>query len=151
VDPESGFPEATPEEGFHSLPEPTSELEGESEFTEDLQNQFATEIPAYEAVTESENPFAEVSEFGNSDTTQSAFSYTVFITGIDSAGVRSSLQDALSDAKFGWVVASLMAQIKDGALTIRSVSAVKASILIQRIKYLPVKISWRQDVLSSSV
>jgi hypothetical protein len=97
------------------------------------------------------NPLSEITNFGNADLGQTAFSYTIMISGIDSSAIRTQLQEAITDSKFGWNVIQVMAQIKGGVLTIKSVNAVKASILIQRVKYLPVKISWRQDVLSSTV
>ena len=92
-----------------------------------------------------------IADFGNADLGQVAFNYTILISGIDTGAIRSQIQEAITDAKFGWNAGQLMAQIKGGVLTIRSVNPVKASILIQRVKYLPVKISWRQDVLSSTV
>lgn len=124
---------------FGSASEAGYSAPGESDF----------QRPAFE--TSDSSDFSEVAEFGNAEVTQAAFSYSVRIEGIDSAEVRKSLEEALNDSKFNWNPSELMSQIKDGALTIRSVSAVKASILVQRIKYLPVKISWRQDVLSGSV
>lgn len=97
------------------------------------------------------SPLEDITDFGNADLNQSAFGYTITISGIDSGAIRAQIQDAISDSKFGWNVIQVMAQIKGGVLTLKSVNAVKASILIQRVKYFPVKISWRQDVLSSSV
>lgn len=97
------------------------------------------------------NPIEDIASFGNADLGQAAFNYTITISGIDSGSIRAQIQEALTDSKFGWNTIQIMAQIKGGVLTIKSVNAVKASILIQRVKYLPVKISWRQDVLSSTV
>ncbi|MBC7370695.1 MAG: hypothetical protein H7326_03965, partial [Bdellovibrionaceae bacterium] len=91
--------------------------------------------------------FSEITDFGNADVTQAAFNYTVTIAGIDTAVIYTQVKEALTDSKFGWNIIQIMTQAKDGVLTIRSVNAVKASILIQRVKYLPVKVSWRQDVL----
>jgi hypothetical protein len=94
---------------------------------------------------------SDIADFGNADVTQSAFNYSMTIEGIDSGALRKQLQEALSDSKFNWNVIQVMAQIKGGVLTIKSINPVKASILMQRLKYLPVKVSWRQDVLSSTV
>jgi hypothetical protein len=94
---------------------------------------------------------SDITNFANADVTQAAFNYTLTISGIDSAAVYQQVKEALTDSKFGWNIIQVMTQIKDGVLTIRSVNAVKASIIVQRIKYLPVKVSWRQDVLSGSV
>lgn len=94
---------------------------------------------------------SEIADFGNADLAQVAFNYTLIISGIDSGKIREQIQEALTDEKFGWNVRQVIAQIKDGVLTIKSMNPVKASILMQRMKYLPVKVSWRQDVLSSTV
>jgi hypothetical protein len=107
----------------------------------------AEDFPS-EPVGELGDSMADIANFGNAETTSAAFHYTVTISGIDSATVRTALREALADSKFAWDLPALLAQIKDGSLTIRSVSAIKAGILIQRIKFLPVKVSWRQDVLS---
>lgn len=107
----------------------------------------AEEFPS-EPVAGLGESMADIANFGNAETTSAAFHYTVTISGIDSATVRAALREALADSKFAWDLPGLLAQIKDGSLTIRSVSAIKAGILIQRIKFLPVKVSWRQDVLS---
>lgn len=97
------------------------------------------------------NPLDDITSFGNADLGQAAFNYTIIISGIDSGSIRAQIQEAISDSKFGWNPVQMIDQIKGGVLTIKSVNAVKASILIQRVKYLSVKISWRQDVLSSTV
>ncbi|WP_413289718.1 zf-TFIIB domain-containing protein [Bdellovibrio sp. HCB337] len=111
-----------------------------------------TPIQESEPMPEAESSgLSDIADFGNADLSQSAFNYTLIISGIDSSALRAQIQEAITDSKFGWNVIQLMAQIKGGVLTIRSVNAVKASILMQRVKYLPVKVSWRQDVLSSSV
>lgn len=92
---------------------------------------------------------SDIVDFGNAEASLSALNYTLVLKGIDSAALRKQIEEVLSDAKFGWNAAQLMSQMKDGVLTIRSLNPVKASILIQRVKYLPVHVSWRQDVLSS--
>jgi len=104
-----------------------------------------------EPTTSDSSDLSDIADFGNADLGQAAFNYTLTISGIDSGVLRAQIQEAITDTKFGWNVIQMMTQIKGGVLTIRSVNAVKASILMQRVKYLPVKISWRQDVLSSTV
>jgi hypothetical protein len=115
--------------------------------------EFSPPIPVPEPISDFESSeassFSDITDFGNADVTQAAFSYSVTISGIDSASVYAAVKEALTDSKFGWNTIQIMTQMKDGILTIKSVNAVKASILIQRVKYLPVKVSWRQDVLSS--
>jgi len=136
---------AEPEVAATHETSPTSEYD----FSQPL-DVMVTADPTEPVVSESApSGLDEIVNFGNADLTQSAFNYTVIISGIDSAAVYASVKEALNDSKFGWNLIQVMTQIKDGVLTIKSVNAVKASILVQRLKYLPVKVSWRQDVLSS--
>ena len=102
-----------------------------------------------EAPASAKDSFLEITDFGNADVTQAAFNYTVVIAGIDTAAIYEQVKEAVTDSKFGWNVIQVMTQIKGGVLTLTSLNAVKASILVQRVKYLPVKVSWSQDVLSS--
>jgi len=159
--PEAATPTETP--SFSDVP-----VYENAENSESLENDFSPaphfETPAQPEENESgsyniaqepvnlDTPdLSDIADFGNADITQSAFNYSMRIEGIDSGALRKQLQEALSDSKFNWNVIQLMAQIKGGVLTIKSMNPVKASILMQRLKYLPVKVSWRQDVLSSTV
>ena len=94
--------------------------------------------------------FAEVTDFANSDTNTGPLSYSVTIEGIENSHIVNQLKEALTDSRFGWDVAELVAQIGFGRLILKGISPTVASVLVNRIKFLPLKISWRQDVLSSS-
>ncbi len=94
--------------------------------------------------------FSDVTDFANSDTGLGPIVYTVTIDGIESSLLLSQLRDAMMDSRFGWDSAELLQQVGGGRLVLRSLSPAKASVLINRIKYLPFKISWRQDVLTGT-
>lgn len=101
-------------------------------------------------ISSSDSPdFADVVDFGNADTGVGPLTYAVVIEGIDSAQVIHDIKEAMYDSKFGWDVNEQMAQVNRGRLVLPGLSPAKAFVLINRIKYLPLKISWRQDVLSS--
>jgi hypothetical protein len=153
-------------EGFSPFEEPTRDfsdseetptyesagIEQTPETTSSENYDFSQPLGQVEPVSpDPTEPFADVTDFANSDLAKAAFNYSVMISGIDSSAVYAEVKEALSDSKFGWNAIQVMSQIKDGVLTIKSINAVKASILVQRVKYLPVKVSWRQDVLSSHV
>ncbi len=74
--------------------------------------------------------------------------FKILISGIDSKELRESLREALEDSRFAWSADQLMASISKGALSIENVSPVKATILINRIKRLPVKIVWEQHAIT---
>ncbi|WP_413576635.1 hypothetical protein ACLVWU_01210 [Bdellovibrio sp. HCB290] len=152
-------------DGFESTPlteqytEQLSEAATESEsafeinatesfdYTENL-NQPAD--PIIEPKTSDDANFADVLEFANANTSAGNFSYAVIIDGLDSSQLVHQLKEAITDSKFGWNVSELLTHIGGGRLVIKGLSPAKASVLINRIKYLPFKVSWRQDVLSGS-
>ncbi|WP_253721027.1 hypothetical protein [Bdellovibrio bacteriovorus] len=94
--------------------------------------------------------FSDVTEFANADTLAGPMTYAVIIEGIESSHLVMQLKEAMTDSRFGWDVTELLNQIGQGRLVLKGLSPAKASVLINRIKYLPFKISWRQDVLSGS-
>lgn len=94
--------------------------------------------------------FSDVTDFANADTTAGPITYVVIIDGIESSQLLYQLKEAMTDSRFGWDVNELLNQVGGGRLVIPGLNPAKASVLIGRIKYLPFKISWRQDVLSGS-
>lgn len=94
--------------------------------------------------------FSDVTGFANADTAVGPMAYTVTIEGIESSMLLNQLREAMTDSRFGWDVTEILKQVGGGRLVLRSLSPAKASVLINRIKYLPFKISWRQDVLSGA-
>lgn len=94
--------------------------------------------------------FSDVTDFANANTSAGPLTYSVVIEGIESSHLLMQLKEAMTDSRFGWDVTSLLAGVGGGRLVLRGLSPAKASVLINRIKYLPCKISWRQDVLSGS-
>ncbi|WP_413559486.1 hypothetical protein [Bdellovibrio sp. HCB209] len=104
--------------------------------------------PLNESKTSDDANFADVLDFANSTSGEGNFSYVVIIEGLDSSQLVHQLKEAMTDSKFGWDVSELLTHIGGGRLVIKGLSPAKASVFINRIKYLPFKISWRQDVLS---
>lgn len=91
--------------------------------------------------------FSDVADFANSDTSAGPLSYTVIIQGLESSHLVKELREAMTDSKFNWDVTAILESIHQGSLEIRDLSPTKAFVLLSRIKYLPLKISWRQNVL----
>ena len=92
--------------------------------------------------------FSDVTDFANANTVTGPLAYTVIIEGIESSQLVNLLKEAMTDSRFGWDVTGHLLRIGGGKLVIEGLNPAKASILVQRLKYLPLKISWRQDVLS---
>lgn len=87
---------------------------------------------------------SEIQEYAQQPSMDTALSYTVVIECIDHAELRDQVKDILSDPLFGWNVSEIMKQQKMGRIEIPKINAVKASIVVRRLKSLPLKISWRQ-------
>ena len=106
--------------------------------------------PAPAATVSDDANFADVVEFANANVGAGPLAYTVFIEGVESSQLVYQLREAMTDSRFGWDVNELLTHIGGGRLTLKGLTPAKASVLINRIKYLPFKITWRQDVLSGS-
>lgn len=171
-------PSYRPQETVYGAPEaetpvdPGYGIEGYGESSEQLSEAATESEPAYElnssenfdysaslnqpieplgeSKTSDDANFADVLEFANATTGVGNFAYTVIIEGLDSSQLVHQLKEAMTDSKFGWNVSELLTHIGGGRLVIKGLSPAKASVFINRIKYLPFKISWRQDVLSGS-
>lgn len=92
-----------------------------------------------------------LNSFANSEISQAKdglLSYKILISGIDSKEMRESLREAIEDTRFGWNPSVLMGRISKGHLTLENVSPVKATILINRIKRLPLEIRWEQYAIT---
>ncbi|MNT45144.1 hypothetical protein D3C72_1817090 [compost metagenome] len=92
--------------------------------------------------------FSDVTDFANANTVTGPLAYTVIIEGIESNQLVNLVKEAMTDSRFAWDVTGHLLRIGGGKLVIEGINPAKASILVQRLKYLPLKISWRQDVLS---
>lgn len=93
--------------------------------------------------------FQDVLEFANAVENKGLITYTLTIQGIDLSHLHQQLTEALTDSKFNWRVEEVMAQIQNGSLVLESLSPAKAVVLVQRLKFLPLQIHWRQNVLTS--
>ena len=92
-----------------------------------------------------------LNEYANSELSLAKDGLLVFrilISGIDTKEIRTSLREAMQDARFNWDAARLLSGIKDGALRIDNVTPVKAMILVNRIKRLPLRIKWEQYAIT---
>lgn len=127
--------------------EPATE-EAAFDFSQTL-DQVPAQAPAPMAVSDSAD-FSDVTNFANADTTAGPITYVVVIDGIESSQLLYQLKEAMTDSRFGWDVADVLTRVGGGRLVLPALSPAKASVLINRIKYLPFKISWRQDVLSGA-
>jgi hypothetical protein len=85
-------------------------------------------------------------DFVDQEVSTGPLTYTVTIERIDTKTLRAQLREAFDDPKFQWSSGDLMRRIHQGRLTLKNLSPVKASVLVARLRELPLKISWTQQV-----
>jgi hypothetical protein len=72
--------------------------------------------------------------------------YDIEIEGIDGSKIRSELYEELKDPRWGWAAIEIMNSVSSGILILKDIDAVKASLLINRLKALPIEIKWKQNI-----
>ncbi|MGE0633368.1 MAG: hypothetical protein AB7O96_13230 [Pseudobdellovibrionaceae bacterium] len=160
--------EMTPESEEHQSPELNSDgsepFQDESAQAEYINEDYAANSQEFlqvdeqqeiaevveEVVRESAGSFADVERFANSEQSEGDLVYTIRIQGIDTEKIRHDLESVLTDARLFRDLARVLGEIKRGALVIEDLSAVKAAVILQRIKALPVEISWSQNAKSAN-
>jgi hypothetical protein len=70
--------------------------------------------------------------------------YDLTISGIDTADLRTEVFESFVDKRLGWDVDQLMNSITHGVLEMKAVPAIKAHVIVQRLKSLPLQIRWDQ-------
>lgn len=140
---------------YESLDQAAAEVEQEESGTNDSESEDSYDFSkpldrVEEALLTIDSPgFQDVSDFANSNQESGGLTYTLTIRGIDSKKIYGDLRDALADSRFGWDANILMKGIRNGSLTINGVNPAKTFVVVSRIKYLSLQISWRQDVLAT--
>lgn len=141
---------ASPSDYMSPEPSVSESLEAEPEVPYDFSQTLDAVAEPAPSSTPDTPDFSDVTDFANANTASGPLSYTVIIEGIESSRLLAQLKEALTDSRFGLDVSGILQSVGGGRLVIPGMTPAKASVLINRIKYLPFKISWRQDVLSGS-
>lgn len=76
--------------------------------------------------------------------------YTIEVSGIDTADIRNEFRELIGDRRFLWDADSIIRSLRSGSVTIKDVTAVKALLLVHRLRSLPVRVQWEQHVLHES-
>jgi len=115
-------------------------------------NDEKTNFLADSEILKSKQPVAQtelvnLSEFANSKKSSlkdGYLKYKLYIGGIDTNDIKKQVFEELADKKLLLDLSELNKKIVDGNLCIEPISAVKASILINRLKSISVTIAWDQ-------
>ena len=93
---------------------------------------------------------ADVAAFGNAElptASSGALVYNIHIEGIDTIELRQEFVHALEDRRLGFDSKAVMRSIIAGRLDLVYLNPVKASVLLGRIKNLPITVSWIAEQL----
>ncbi len=96
---------------------------------------------------------SDIADYGNSALSQArdgALRFHLYLTNIDTADIRKSVREILTDSRFLFDVDQIMNSIRDGAVKISDVTPVKAAVLVQRLRPLSVGISWEQYAIHTA-
>ena len=96
------------------------------------------------------NTFSDVESYANAEPLGGPISYSIRIEGLELAETFEALKDALADSRFGWNSEEIMGAISDGVLELHGVNPTKAAILVGRIKYLPLNVTWTQEIFATT-
>lgn len=116
------------------------------------QGEDAAEEPVLPPITEEQiQSLAEIEPegtgvFESTEQVLGGLSYSVTIRNIDTKEIRKQLIEALDDARFQWDPREVLKTVKAGTLELKNLNPVKASVVVQRMKDLSVKVSWEQHV-----
>jgi len=99
----------------------------------------------------SDQALGDLEAYGNtevSSATEGRLCYDLSIDGIDTSELRAAVKEALTDRLFMWDADQLARNIHGGSLKLEKISPVKASVLVNRLIGLPIRIEWVQHVVS---
>lgn len=99
-----------------------------------------------------EDTMGEVEEFGNSELSGASdgiYIYTLRIDGIDSGDIKNHIYQAISNPRLVLDADEIISTLKNGHLTIRELSPVKAFVILNDIKGLPIDVFWEQRDITS--
>lgn len=111
--------------------------------------EFLSEEPPAE-VSEPPAPIHDLSQLANSTDTDAqagSIRYNISVAGIDTAEIRKEFRDLISDRHFLWDVDAIVKSIRSGKVKMQNITAVKAILLVQRLRGLPVHVRWEQHVV----
>ena len=112
--------------------------------------EFGSSDPAPQAFGPASDPL-NLNEFANSEVSSAKdgpLLFRILISGIDTKEIRESIREVLQDSRFAWDSNEIFSKVSKGHLAINDLSPVKASILVTRIKRLPVQIRWEQYAIT---
>lgn len=141
--------------------EPDSEYFEDNEFhVEPIEDEIysepsGVEVPGdeFEESAQGNSDLSDIAEYGNSTESQAhqgLIRYNVIIRGVDTIEMKNHVKDSIRDSRFMWDLEAVIASIDDGVLILKDLTSIKAVIVVNRLKILPLEISWEQYALNEA-
>jgi hypothetical protein len=133
----------------HAVIDALPEISPEDQFRA-LDDDSMFEGPPPPEVMKAPVDLADMSRLANSvdgNAMAGTLRYTLTVSGIDTAEIRGQFKELITDRKFLWDIDSLIRSIRGGTVRIENISAVKAYLLIHRLRGLPVRVGWEQNAI----
>lgn len=122
------------------------ELKSEGGLGESETN-FSSSEPVMPAET-TEEALKEVLTFANSpnmEANEGSLRYNLVIQSIDTKDLLKQVFEALEDERFLWDAEGLVSQTKSGVLRLSDLNAIKASLIVFRLRDVDVEVAWEQE------
>ena len=88
----------------------------------------------------------EIVDFGNAvDVNPSGILVSLTLSGLDSKHVVNLVKEAITDSRFMWDTEKIMSEIDNGELRLHRIPPLKAALVVARLRFEDVKISWEQN------
>ncbi len=110
--------------------------------------EFQDLMPAEPTPAPEVAPILNITEFASRPTVDNGgITYDLYISGLDGKDLRNELRDSLADSRLGWDVEEILKSIKKGNLQLKGLSSVRTSVVVNRLKALPLEIRWKQNTV----
>lgn len=110
-------------------------------------------VPSAEELALGSPDLSDIERFGNSAESAAGtgpLRYNLYIGGIDTSDMRRDFREAITDRKMMWDTDQILRSIHNGEVKLAGISAVKAYILVSRLRNMPLSIRWEQYAISQS-
>jgi hypothetical protein len=138
--------------GRDEEPEPPPPLPDEAQSALENEIPEVSDVDAFfdepEPTPAAAAPITDLSHLANETEAQNGpLVYTVLVSGIDTAEIRKEFRDLIADRRFLLDVDAILRSINAGRVRMKNITAVKAVLLIHRLRSLPVHVQWEQHVV----
>jgi hypothetical protein len=110
------------------------------------QDSLETKTPFHEAGMTAAESISEIKAYGNSEIPPNPITYCLKISGLERQDLKKRMFEIFSEARLNFRSDTLVKSINNGVLELNGLNPVKVSVLIARLRELPVELTWTQGI-----